>query len=385
MVALIHELFLHRLGPAIDRVVVAFAFVLCLFGHGCGWEKGERAVCAEELDAVALRGSAVERGRHAHAKVAVVEERVEGIGDLAPIPPEQDSAAGDHASWHFSAHQKVDGGNEVDEKVGGDAARIVPILAIAEDALGTVGHFGGRAEPFRPIEIDAFLQVERNGIVPCARGAVAIVSGGNLGDFAELAGSDDLAGLLVLVGRDPLAASLDDALVAPRRFNYFGAVFNLMGHGLFDVDVFAGAERVEHDGQVPIIGRGDDDGVNVFAVEQLFVLSEVGVDFAVGALLGAREVALVTIADLDQVVLSGFFGGFEQNVAANSETDEAQVDAVAGAGGLRQRRGWKIEPIAVEHKAEASGAGGALEHEVAAGGFWHWWSPQVSPSSDRIL
>src|SRR5256886_5799312 len=45
---------------------------------------------------------------------------------------------------------------------------------------------------------------------------------------------------------------------------------------------------------------GDDHGVNVFAVEQFFVLSEVGVDFAVGALLGAREVALVTIADLDR-------------------------------------------------------------------------------------
>jgi len=110
-------------------------------------------------------------------------------------------------------------------------------------------------------------------------------------------------------------------------------------------------------------------GVNVFAVEQFFVLSEVGVDFAVGALLGAREVALVTIADLDQVGLSGFLGGFEQNVAANSETDEAQVDTVAGAGGLRQRRGWKIEPVAVEHKAQAGGAGGALEHEVTAGRF----------------
>src|SRR5204863_4866707 len=125
------------------------------------------------------------------------------VGDIAPIPPEQDSAAGDHASWHFGAHQKMDGSNEVDEEVGGNAAGIVPILAIAEDALGTVGRFGGRAEPFRPIEIGAFLQVEWNGIVPCAGGAVAIVSGSDLGDFAELAGSDDLAGFLVLVGRDP--------------------------------------------------------------------------------------------------------------------------------------------------------------------------------------
>src|ERR1051325_3076309 len=127
MVPLIHELFLYRLGPAIDRIVVAFALELCLFGHGCGWEKGERAVCAEELDAVALRGGAVERGRHANAKIAVVEERVESIGDFAAVAPEENSSASDHAFWHFGAHEKVDGSNEVDEEVRGDAAGIVPI------------------------------------------------------------------------------------------------------------------------------------------------------------------------------------------------------------------------------------------------------------------
>src|SRR5690349_21356937 len=138
MVALIHELFLQGLGPAVDRVVVAFAFELCLFGHDGGWEKGDRAVCAEELDAMALRSGAVERGGHAHAKVAVVEERVESIGDFAAIVTEEDSAARDHASWHFGAHEKVDGSNEVDEEVCGDAAGVIPILAIAEDPFGTV-------------------------------------------------------------------------------------------------------------------------------------------------------------------------------------------------------------------------------------------------------
>jgi len=117
-----------------------------------------------------------------------------------------------------------------------------------------------------------------------------------------------------------LAAHLDDALVSPRRLNHLGTVFDPMGHGLFDVDVLAGTKRIEHHRQVPVIWCGNDHGVDVLPVEQPLVLSEVRRDLAVGAFLGPRELAMVTIAGLYQVCLPGLLGGFEQNIASNPET-----------------------------------------------------------------
>src|SRR5208282_2037034 len=96
-----------------------------------------------------------------------------------------------------------------------------------------------------------------------ARRAVTVVRGSHLGDFAEFSGSDDFARLFVLVAGDPLAAYLNDAVGATRCLDDFGAIFDILGHGLFDVDVLAGAERVENDGQVPMIGSGDSNSVNV--------------------------------------------------------------------------------------------------------------------------
>ena len=63
---------------------------------------------------------------------------------------------------------------------------------------------------------------------------------------------------------------------------------------------------------MPVIGRGDDDGVNIFTVEQLPVLRKIRRDLAFGALFCAVEVSLVAIADFHEIGLLGFFGGLEQ-------------------------------------------------------------------------
>src|SRR6516162_4785034 len=121
-----------------------------------------------------------------------------------------------------------------------------------------------------------------------------------------------------------------------------------------------------------MIGRGDNNSVNILPVEQPFVLGEVCLDLAVGALLRPCEVALVTIANLDEVRLCGLLGGFEQNVASNPEANESKVDAVVRAGWPRQRRGVERNPIPVQHKSQSSCASRTTEHEVAACGFRHF-------------
>ena len=63
----------------------------------------------------------------------------------------------------------------------------------------------------------------------------------------------------------------------------------IMSERLFDVDVFAGVARVDGHRHVPVVGAGDQDGVDVFAVEQLAIVLA-GDGLGVGELLRILEV-----------------------------------------------------------------------------------------------
>ena len=66
-----------------------------------------------------------------------------------------------------------------------------------------------------------------------------------------------------------LGAELEDAFVAVDFFAQ-GPIFGeVEAHGFFEVDVFAGADGGQGGEDMPVIGRGDEDGVEVFAGEQL--------------------------------------------------------------------------------------------------------------------
>ncbi len=105
-----------------------------------------------------------------------------------------------------------------------------------------------------------------------------------------------------------------------------------VAHRLFKIDVLAVVHGVERDLGVPVVGRGDDDGVHVAALQHLAVIE---IAFAV-VFFGRRAFALfVDIADRDD--LAGVVGvavvmeRFGVVAAAAAHADDAQVDAVVGA------------------------------------------------------
>ena len=53
-------------------------------------------------------------------------------------------------------------------------------------------------------------------------------------------------------------------------------VGNVVRHGFFAVDVFAGGEAVEHDAAVLEVGDRNDDGVDIFAIEERAVVARGG-------------------------------------------------------------------------------------------------------------
>ena len=99
---------------------------------------------------------------------------------------------------------------------------------------------------------------------------------------------------------------------------------------LLAVDVLLGLAGGHEVQGVPVVGRGDDDGVEVLAVEQLAEVG-VGIGLAAGLLAGGEQVGLVDVADGGDLAIVVRQEGVEQLVAAIADADEAEADALVGA------------------------------------------------------
>ncbi len=112
-----------------------------------------------------------------------------------------------------------------------------------------------------------------------------------------------------------------------------------MAAGLLDVNVLAGFDAGDGHGGMPVIGRGDGDSVNIFALEQLAEVA-FGVRGVTEFLLrlGAEffhEVALdvADVADVGGFAVGG--EGGQMGIGAAVQTDDGKVEAVVGAEDLR--------------------------------------------------
>ena len=103
-------------------------------------------------------------------------------------------------------------------------------------------------------------------------------------------------GLLINDGAYALAAHLDDAAGGALRGDDGVALFDRVDHGLFAIYILARIHGVDGGLRVPVVGGGDDDGIDVFAREQLVIVRRdedvFAEDFA-----GARAAAGVKIGD----------------------------------------------------------------------------------------
>jgi len=66
-----------------------------------------------------------------------------------------------------------------------------------------------------------------------------------------------------------LATVLTDAVVFFYSGNKLAAFKGVVRTGFLDVNVFAGLDRPDGLERVPMIGRGDGDGIDVFVFEEL--------------------------------------------------------------------------------------------------------------------
>jgi hypothetical protein len=149
----------------------------------------------------------------------------------------------------------------------------------------------------------------------------------------------DLAGNALAQQRDDvwnvraaaaLRADADDAVVAPRGRGHPAALADEQGHRLLDVDVLAGGARQHGVQGMPVVGSGDDHGLDVRVFEQP---AEIRVAFGVGAALrlGVFDAWAIHVAHGRQGGVRELLKIGDVAQPDQAAADEADLHAVIGA------------------------------------------------------
>ena len=153
-------------------------------------------------------------------------------------------------------------------------------------------------------------------------------------NLAELARANDVKGLLELRHAALLRAHLHDARVLVLGLDHGGPFAGVVREGLFDVDILAGGAGVDRNGRVPVIGSGDEDRVDIAAVQDGAVILG-GEGFAADRFLACGDVLVPHVAKSDDLHAGDSLQGPQQLPAATANADQRHADRVVG----RERAG----------------------------------------------
>ena len=239
----------------------------------------------------------------------------------------------------------------MDEQVGVHSRAVRPEPPPLREDFAVERHVGSQplldAQPQRPVDrlgIHLLLQLIR---APLADGRVAEELGLVHQHLA------DHAGLELFADEGPqrqargLHADLHHlARLFPGPHDLHGLV-DRVRHGLFTVDVQAGLHAVDRLRGVPMVGRRDADGVELFLGDHVAVIDVLGDRLA--GLTGDRMGGPIAVDRIDVAhggqldVLSRFLQAFEgadvRTVSAAAGTDEPDPQDAVRIGGLRRAGG----------------------------------------------
>lgn len=336
----LEEIVLDVLGEGFEVVAGAGFARNAGDGEAISDIEGDVAFGAGEAEELAAAGA----GFKVHAEgdlvcgvlvgLGVVVKADHEIGHIAAVVPEVGAAGGKDAFGAHGVHDVVDAGEEVDEEVARDAGAVVLIVAPTEEADGLKGALGRGADELVPID-GAGRGVVGDDVLPGTEGGVAIIEGFDHSDLSDLAFLDDFAQAGVEDVANALGADLEDLA----GFLFGGddavAVFRTLHHGLLAVDVFAGEQGFAGLLGVPMVGGGNNDGVDIGAGEDLAVVAGDGELFAED-FAGALETTLIDVGGSDEFDAGNRSGGLGVTEAHVANADATEADFIV-RGNLRLR------------------------------------------------
>ena len=185
-------------------------------------------------------------------------------------------------------------------------------------------------------------------------------------DLADHAAFDEFLGFGVKDGTHALAADLENAAGLFLRFDDHVAIGYFAHHRLLAVDVFAGVKSVGGDTGVPVIGRGDDDGIDIAAGEQFAVIAS-GEDVLAVAFLSESAAAVVDVGNRDDFDARKRRFGLHVSLAHDAEADAANLNAIVRrdrfGGFLRGGSGFA-------HGKRGGGNAGTLQEMATTDRAW---------------
>jgi hypothetical protein len=275
----------------------------------------------------------------------VVEEGEVHIGGLAVVVPEEAAAGGDDLGGDIiPAHDVAEIIDVVDAPVPHFAVAPVPLpMPVVVELLAHDGGHGGGAGP----EVVVDIAGDGSGLGDFADGFAGAEFGAVDPFYFAVAAVLDIACAFLDGGTGALlCAGLDDAVVLAGGVDHLSAFPDGVADGFFDIDIFAGFAAPDGEQGVPVVGGGDDDGVDILAVEEvadiLVTLDLVGaleVVFSVGFLDAVFEDFAVGIAESDDLDIGDGLEVLDMGIAAATDTDDADPDLVIGAAALGEQVG----------------------------------------------
>ena len=171
--------------------------------------------------------------------------------------------------------------------------------------------------------------IQRDGVVPGADGRVAVPVGADHVELADDAGGKQFLGLGVDDGADALAADLNDAIGGARGLDDLRPIGVDVDHRLLEVDVLAGLHRIDGGRLVPVVGRRDQDGIDILARENLAVVAG-GEDVRPPELLAVGQAAVIAIGHGDEFDSRNLYRDAGIVLALDAGADQRELDVVIG-------------------------------------------------------
>ena len=253
----------------------------------------------------------------------------------------------------------------MDEEIATEAFAVVGEAAPAEEADGIEGALGCTVEESGPVD-GLVTGIGWNGVNPGSARRVAVPVGVDGEDFAEFAGIVNLFGFGVEHGADALAADADHPIVFVGGFEHGEPVFDGVRHRLLAVDVFAGGAGVLKNVTMLVVHGGDEDGVDVFAVENGAIVAGRGDAGILDGFLGGDVAAVIQIANRNALHAGDAERSFEVFTSANAGADGSEANGVAGGDGTRRgRKHFRLQNRFCDRRGGKSA--GAEMHELTAG------------------
>ena len=148
----------------------------------------------------------------------------------------------------------------------------------------------------------------------------------------------------------------DDALSLLRGLHHGESFFHGVRHGLLAVNVFAGGAGVFENLAVLVVHHGDDDGVDIFAVEDGAIVAGGGNAGIADGFLRGNMAAVVKIADRDAFNPGNLRGSLQQFASANARADAGEAHGIAGRdrAGRSGRQQMRLQNISRDRRGGES-------------------------------